>query len=399
MALGCLSVPQKPPFPGLDSFTGEWYQTGNWPHHAVDFSGKRVGVIGTGSSGIQSIPVIAGQAAHVTVFQRTPNFSVPAHSKPLDPEYEAWMKAHYAEHRQEARESHAGFTVPATKNTGTSALDATEEQREEEYAYRWAYGGFGLTSGFDDIGTNIEANRTAADFVRARIRETVRDPEVAELLSPYNHPIGTKRLCVDTNYYETYNRDNVTLVDARANPIQEITPTGLRTTAAEYELDMLVFAIGFDAMTGALLRIDIRGRGGQALREKWADGPRTYLGIAVVGFPNLFTITGPGSPSVLTNMMTAIEQHVEWVADCVEYMEEHQYAAIEATQHAEDDWVVHVAELGEETLYPLANSWYMGANIPGKPRVFLPYIGGMGRYRKECAQIAEEGYSGFALTT
>jgi cyclohexanone monooxygenase len=394
MATGCLSARQVPRFKGLESFQGTWYHTGAWPHEGVDFSGRRVGVIGTGSTGVQAIPVIAQQAAHLFVFQRTPNFSIPARNAPLHPEDERALKARYAEHRRLARMSRGGFVYPIST---TPALEATAEERQREYDARWARGGTSFSGAFADLITNKAANDTAADFVRAKIRATVRNPAVAEALCPRDHPIGTKRLCADTDYYETYNRDNVTLVDIRSSPIEEITPGGLRTRDAEYELDSLVFATGYNAMTGALLNIDIRGSDGRALREKWAAGPRTYLGIAIAGFPNLFIITGPGSPSVLSNMMVSIEQHVEWVSDCLAYLEERQIARIEATEAAEDAWVQHVNEVGDATLYPLANSWYVGANIPGKPRVFMPYVGGVGVYREKCDEVAAHGYQGFAL--
>ncbi|MHB8644885.1 MAG: flavin-containing monooxygenase [Thermomicrobiales bacterium] len=395
MALGNLSIRQMPRFPGLDTFAGRWYHTGNWPHEGVDFTGQRVGVIGTGASAIQAIPVIARQAAHLTVFQRTPNFTIPARNAPQDPERERRIKADYAEHRRKNRESRAGFVVPVGE---LPALEATPDERARAYEERWQRGGFGFNAAFADIGTNKEANETAAAFVRAKIRAIVRDPAVAETLSPTDHPIGTKRLPLDTDYYETYNRDNVTLVDIRKMPIETITPTGLRTRDAAYTLDSIVFATGFDAMTGPLLNIDVRGRCGCALREKWADGPRTYLGIAVAGFPNLFIVTGPGSPGVLSNMMVSIEQHVDWTADCLAYLRAHDLECIEATVAAEDAWVRHVNEVGDTTLYPLANSWYVGANIPGKPRVFMPYVGGVGVYRKKCDEVAAKGYEGFTLT-
>jgi cation diffusion facilitator CzcD-associated flavoprotein CzcO len=397
MATGCLSTPQRPNFAGLERFRGHWYQTGNWPHEPVDFSGQRVGVIGTGSSAIQSIPIIARQAAHLYVFQRTPNFSVPAHNGPIDPAYERWVRENYAEFRRQARESRSGFVVPLNAYSEMPALSVTEQERQEQYAARWARGGFGLTSAFADITTNQAANETAAAFVHARIREIVRDPQVAELLCPKDHPLGTKRLCVDSGYYETYNRENVTLVDVRSDPIEEIAPDGLRTHGAAYALDSIVFAIGFDAMTGTLVSIDIRGRGGVCLRDKWAAGPRTYLGIATAGFPNLFLITGPGSPSVLSNMMVSIEQHVDWTADCIAWLDERGYVTLEPQQQAEDDWVQEVNDVAETTLYPLANSWYVGANIPGKPRIFMPYIGGVGKYRALCDEVAAAGYRGFDL--
>ncbi len=395
MASGCLSTAQVPTFKGLETFAGKWYHTGNWPHEGVDLTGQRVGVIGTGASGIQAIPVIARQAAHLFVFQRTPNFTIPAWNAPLDPDAERRLKANYAEHRRKNRESRAGFVVPVND---TPALEATPDERQRAYEARWNRGGFGFTSAFADLSTNKEANETAAEFVRAKIRATVRDPAVAEALSPRDHPIGTKRLPLDTDYYATYNRDNVTLVDVRKDPIETITPDGLRTRAAAYALDSIVFATGFDAMTGTLLNIDIRGRAGYTLKQKWAEGPRTYLGIAIAGFPNLFIITGPGSPSVLSNMIVSIEQHVDWIADCVAYLRAHDRKGIEATIEAEDAWVMHVNEVGNTTLYPLANSWYVGANIPGKPRIFMPYVGGVGAYRKQCDDVAAKGYEGFTLT-
>ena len=392
MATGCLSSAQVPSYEGLETFKGTWYHTGNWPHGGVDFTGQRVGVIGTGSSAIQSIPLIAQQAAHLFVFQRTPNFSVPARNAPLDPEYERQVKKEYAEFRRQARESRVGFVV---ERSGDSALEAAPEERQREYEKRWSRGGLGFTGAYADLLVNKDANDTAAEFFRAKIRSLVRDASVAETLVPQRYPIGTKRLCVDTNYYDTYNRENVTLVDLRKSPIEAITPEGLRTREQAYTLDSIVFATGFDAMTGALLSIDIRGRGGQTLKQKWEAGPRTYLGLTIAGFPNLFTITGPGSPSVLSNMIVSIEQHVDWIADCMTYLREQDRARIEATLDAEEAWVAHVNEVGGATLYPLANSWYMGANVPGKPRVFMPYVGGVATYRQTCDDIAAKGYEGF----
>ena len=395
MATGCLSNAQVPKLPGLDSFQGRRYHTGHWPHEGVDFTGQRVGVIGTGSSAIQSIPLIAQQAAHLYVFQRTPNFSVPARNAPLDPEFERRVKADYATFRRQARESRVGFVVERSE---ASALAVPDEEREREYEKRWGRGGLGFTATYVDLLTSQEANDTAAEFCRAKIRALVRDRGVAELLVPRDYPVGTKRMCVDTDYYATFNRDNVTLVDIRTAPIEAITPRGLRTRGAEYTVDSLVFATGFDAMTGALLAVDIRGRGGRTLREAWAEGPRTYLGLAVAGFPNLFTITGPGSPSVLSNMIVSIEQHVDWIADCLVYLRAHGREVVEATADAQEAWVAHVNEVGNTTLYPRAASWYMGANVPGKPRIFMPYIGGVWTYRQKCDAIAAEGYEGFALT-
>ena len=397
MATGCLSAAQTPRIAGLDAFEGRWRHTGCWPHAGVDFTGQRVGVIGTGSSGIQSIPLIAQQAARLFVFQRTPNFSVPARNAPLTPHDMRRVKANYTEHRRAARESRSGFVVPAGANATQPALEVTAEDRQREYEARWARGGLGLTAAFADLLTNQDANETAAEFVRAQIRAIVHDEAVAEALSPRDYAIGTKRLCVDTGYYATFNRDNVTLVDIRNAPIETLTTTGLRTRDAVYDLDSIVFATGFDAMTGALFNIDIRGSAGRALKQKWAEGPRSYLGLAVAGFPNLFLITGPGSPSVLSNMLVSIEQHVEWIADCIAYLRGHELDSIEATPAAEDAWVAHVNDLADATLYPSANSWYVGSNVLGKPRVFMPYVGGVGVYRRRCDDIAAGGYTGFAL--
>ncbi len=319
MATGCLSDAQVPDIKGLESFAGKWYHTGKWPHEGVDFTGRRVGVIGTGSSAIQSIPLIAKQASHLYVFQRTPNFSMPAQNAPLDPEYERRVKEGYADFRRQARESRVGFV---TERSGDSALAVPAEEREREYEKRWRRGGLGFSAAYTDLLISKEANDTAARFFREKIRAIVRDPAVADLLCPQSYPLGTKRLCVDTGYYDTFNRDNVTLVDVRKTPIEAITPKGVRVDGVEYAVDDLVFATGFDAMTGALLNIDIRGRGGRKLGAEWAGGPRTYLGLTVEGFPNLFMITGPGSPSVLSNMIVSIEQHVDWIADCVSHLRE-----------------------------------------------------------------------------
>ena len=395
MATGCLSSAQVPRIEGLERFQGRWYHTGHWPHEGVDFTGQQVGVIGTGSSAIQSVPIIAGQAAHLFVFQRTPNFSVPAQNAPLDPEYERRIKADYADFRRRARESRVGFVVEAEDR---SALEVSPDERARKYEAHWRRGGLGFSATFADLLTSPAANDTAAEFFRGKIRAIVHDPAVAELLSPDDYPVGTKRLCVDTGYYATFNRPNVTLVDIRRAPIEAILPDGLRTRAASYRLDSLVFATGFDAMTGALLAVDIRGRAGQSLRQTWAAGPRTYLGLAVAGFPNLFAITGPGSPSVLSNMIVSIEQHVDWIVACVAYLRAHGHGCIEATAEAQEAWVAHVNEVGHATLYPRANSWYMGANVPGKPRLFMPYIGGVGAYRQICDDVAARGYRGFTLT-
>ncbi len=396
MATGCLSAARRPDFPGADIYQGATYHTGHWPHEGVDLSGLRVGVIGTGSSAIQAIPVIARQAAHVTVFQRTPNFSIPSRNRPMTAEYEQLWKSVYPARRAEARTSRNG--VLANPND-KSAIETPEAERLATYEERWASGGTTFMASFNDLIFSKASNDTAAEFVRGKIKATVKDPVKAELLAPVNHPIGTKRICVDTDYYQAYNRPNVDLVDVRNNPIQALTPRGLRAGDKDYEFDAIIFATGFDAMTGALTRMNIVGRDNKTLADEWHAGPRTYLGLMTVGFPNLFMITGPGSPSVLSNMMVSIEQHVDWIADCLAAIAASQCDCIEATQAAQDEWVDHVNQVAHTTLYPAANSWYMGANIEGKPRVFMPYIGGVGAYRAKCDEIATNGYRGFSLSS
>jgi len=397
MATGNLSTPRVPDFPGLQSFKGKWYHSGMWPAGGVDFSGQRVGVIGTGSSGIQMIPLIARQAGHLYVFQRTANFSLPAQNRPMEPEREQAYKANYPERRQEARLS--GFGVSGYPTPTQSALEASDEERRRKYQMLWERGGsIGFLSCYNDFLVDEQANETAAAFVREKIRGIVRDPAVAALLAPDDHPIGTKRLCLDTGYYETYNRDNVTLVDVRGAPIEAITARGVRTADREYELDAIAFATGFDAMTGALREIDIRADGGPTLAEAWSGGPRTYLGLAVAGFPNMFLITGPGSPGVKSQMILSIEQHVDWIASFLDHARANAVTRIEADGDAQERWVAHVNEVADGTLYPVANSWYVGANIPGKPRVFMPYVAGVGVYRRKCDEVAARGYEGFRLS-
>jgi cation diffusion facilitator CzcD-associated flavoprotein CzcO len=394
-AVGCLSTGQVPDFPGRDSFTGEAYHTGSWPHEGVDFAGKRVGVIGTGSSGVQSIPVIARQAEHLHVFQRTPQYMIPARHGTVDKTVLDGVKRDYDAIYDKARHSFGGFPYdPPTR----SALSVDDDERTATFEQVWQEGGFRFLFGsFNDLRTNLQASETAAEFIRAKIRETVHDPAVAEKLVPTDHPFGSKRTLIDTDYFETYNRDNVTLVDIRSAPIEAITPTGIRTADGDFELDVIVYATGFDAMTGSFNRIDIRGRDGVALRDVWSAGPVTYLGLATHGFPNLFMITGPGSPSVLCNMPVAIEQHVEWITGAIRHLDAEGIAEIEADADAEQAWVAHVNELAAPTMYLQADSWYLGANIPGKPRVFMPYPGGLGPYRKRCDEIAAGGYDGFTL--
>jgi len=394
MATGCLSSANVPEIKGRATFAGESYHTGQWPHEKVDFGGKRVGVIGTGSSAVQSIPVIAQEASELYVFQRTPTYSAPAHNGPLDPEYEARIKGDYAGFRARNRRMQTAFGSSFPRNEG-SALALGAEERARAYEARWRRGGLGFLGAFGDLIFDQQANQTAAEFVRGKIRDAVRDPEAAQQLMP-RQTIGCKRMCVDCGYYEAFNRANVHLVDISRSGIEEINPRGLKAAGREYELDRIVYATGFDAMTGSLLRMDIRGRGGLALRSKWHAGPRSYLGLGVAGFPNLFIITGPGSPSVLTNMMVSIEQQVDWIAGCIAYLRAHARSLIEASSAAEDDWVAHVNAVAERTVYPTCNSWYLGANVPGKTRVFMPLVG-FPPYAEKCDEVAARGYEGFVL--
>jgi len=394
MATGCLSAANVPDLVGAAAFHGPTFHTGRWPHEGVDFTGMRVGVIGTGSSAVQSIPVIAQQARELVVFQRTATYSVPAHNGPLDPSEQIEVKAHYAEFR--AANSQVLTAIGERRaRTGLSALAVTAEQRQAEYESRWRDGGLPFLGAFADLLIDPQANDTAAEFVRQQIRVIVHDPSTAERLSP-DQVIGCKRMCVDTNYYATFNLPHVHLVDLRESPIEAITTDGVRTEGGHYELDAIVYATGFDAMTGALMRIDIRGRDGVALRDAWEAGPRTYLGLGVAGFPNFFTITGPGSPSVLTNMIVSIEHHVEWIAGCMAYLRDHQYAHIEPTGDAQAAWVEFVNQIADFTLFPTCNSWYLGANVPGKARVFMPYVG-FPSYAEKCGEVAARDYEGFVL--
>ncbi|MEA3019015.1 MAG: hypothetical protein QOI47_539 [Actinomycetota bacterium] len=394
MATGCLSSANVPEIKGIDSFGGPTYHTGRWPHEGVDFSGTRVGVIGTGSSAVQSIPIIAREAEQLVVFQRTATYSVPARNAPIDPAEVAEVKADYPGLRRRNRRTMGGFgsrSVPPE----LSALEVDDVTRQTAFEQRWERGGLGFLGAFTDVIIAQQANETAAEFVRDKIVEIVEDPAVAAKLLP-RQVIGCKRLCIDSGYYETFNRPNVRLVDLGESPIEEITPTGVRISDEDVPLDCIVFATGFDAMTGALLNIDIRGRGDVPLRDAWSAGPRTYLGLGVPGFPNLFTITGPGSPSVLTNMVTSIEQHVEWIAQCIADLRATGHATIEASESDADEWVAYVNSVASFTLFPNCNSWYLGANVPGKPRVFMPLLG-FAPYADRCAQVAADGYTGFVL--
>ncbi len=395
-AVGCLSAANVPAIPGLDQFAGQWFHTGRWPQEGVDFTGKRVGLIGTGSTGIQATPVIAEQAAHLTVFQRTANYSIPARNGPFTAEAQAAVKAEYPTLRDKMRSTPNGHPFEISPE---SALDVSADERLRRYEAAWDVGGLRFRAVFADLLRDKQANDTASEFLRAKIRQVVKDKATADKLVPMDHPFATKRPPIDTGYFETFNRDNVSLVDVKATPITGVTAQGIQTRDAHYDLDIIVFATGYDAMTGPLLAMEITGSGGRSLRQDWAAGPRTYLGLQTPGYPNMFTITGPGSPSVLTNMPVAIEQHTQWITACIAHVREAGKQRIEATQQAADDWVAHVNDAANATLLPLANSsWYLGANVPGKPRVFMPYAGGMATYAATCAEVAQDGYRGFALS-
>jgi cation diffusion facilitator CzcD-associated flavoprotein CzcO len=397
-AVGSLSDTNVPQFKGLEKFQGKWCHTSRFPHAGIDFTAKRVAVVGTGATAVQAIPEIAQQAKQLTVFQRTANYCVPARNGKVDPALVEARKADYDGVVRRIRQSFFGFEYNFIPK---SVLEATPEEREREFDRMWDEGGFAFwLANYQDMFFNQEANDLCADYIKRKIRNTVKDPVVAEKLIPKGYPYGTKRQPLDTNYYETFNKDNVLLVDASTDgPIEEITEKGIRAGGNEYEFDIIVFATGFDALTGPLKALNLKGRGGRKLSESWVDGPHTYLGIAIAGFPNFFTITGPQSPSVLSNMPVSIEQHVEWIADCVDSMRKTGKTTIEATQEAQERWVTHVNEVVNTTLMPRANSWYMSANIAGKPRAFLPYLDpdGVGGYRKKCNEVAANGYEGFAL--
>jgi len=396
MATGCLSSTNVPDFDGVDSFEGETYHTGQWPQEGVDFTGKRVGVIGTGSSAVQAVPIIAEQARELTVFQRTATYAVPAHNRPLDPEEQRAIKADYRGLRERNRQSMVAFGSRTPGNEAFATV-TDEDERARIFEERWNQGGLPFLGAFGDLLFDPAANELVAEFVRNKIREIVSDPAVAELLCPRT-VIGCKRLCVDSGYYETFNRPNVRLVDVSERPIDQLTAHGLVTGGTEHQLDCIVFATGFDAMTGALMAIDIKGKDGATLRDRWSAGPRTYLGLNVAGFPNLFTITGPGSPSVLTNMVASIEHHVEFIADAIAYMKAQGFNRIEAQPDAQEAWVDHVNMIANLTLYPTCNSWYLGANVPGKPRVFMPLLG-FPPYVEKCRDVVAKGYEGFALSS
>ncbi len=395
MASGGLSAANTPDLPGLADFQGPVLHTADWPHQPVDFAGQRVAVIGTGSSAVQLIPLLAQQARELSVFQRTAAYAVPAHNGPLDPAFEARVKADYPGFRARNRRMRLGFGCEQPANPG-SALAASPAEREQAFEARWQIGGFGFLGAYGDLMLDDAANALAAGFVRDKIRQTVHDPATAALLCP-SQPIGCKRLCVDSGYYASFNRPNVRLVDVGSTPIDRITATGLVHDGRPYEVDALVLATGFDAMTGALLRLDLRGRGGLNLRQKWRAGPLNYLGLMVAGFPNLFNIAGVGSPAAFTSVIASIEHHVEWIADCLAFMDRAGHATLDASLAAEAAWVAHVDAMARPTVFMRCNSWYLGANIPGKPRQFMPLLGGFPAYTDHCAEVAERGYQGFEL--
>ena len=391
MATGTLSSIKQPNFDGLENFKGDWYVTGEWPHEKLDFTSKKVAIIGTGSSAVQSIPVIAEEAKNLTVFQRSPNYTIPANNRPLTEKELSNAKSSYDQIREKAKYTRAG--IGYNQFDERKLLDLSSEEIKKELNNRWKMGGQEIfTAGFTDVGVNVEANKIVADFVKSKIKEIVKDPNVAELLSPED-AIGCKRLCADTNYFETYNRENVELIDLNSNPINSITENGILTKNKEFKFDTIIFATGFDAMTGALQAIDITGKNGKKLKQVWKDGPKSFLGLLINGFPNLFTVTGPGSPSVLTNMMVAIEQHVEWISDCINFLSKSNLNEVEADELFQIEWMDHIEEVAKNTLRYTCNSWYVGANVPGKKRVFMPYAGGFGKYREKCDEIAENNYS------
>jgi cation diffusion facilitator CzcD-associated flavoprotein CzcO len=399
LASGPLSSPNTPKFDGLESFRGEVYHTGKWPQSEVDLSGKRVAVIGTGSSGVQVIPALAKVARQLTVFQRTASYTVPAHNAPLDAAFEARIKADYAGFRARNKLTRNGFGSEYPFNN-VSVLDATPQEREAGFEARWVYGGVAFMGAFNDILLNAESNAITAEFVRGKIRTIVHDPATAQLLCP-QHTIGCKRLCVDTGYYDTYNRANVRLVDISKNRgqsgLEAITANGIRANGEDFEVDVIVLATGFDALTGTLMRLDLKGRNALPIQQKWAAGPLNYLGLMTSSFPNLFNVAGPGSTAVFTNVIVAIEHHIEWIADCIEWLDAQGHQTIEPTAKAEADWVAHVNEVAQGTLFLSCSSWYLGANIPGKPRLFMPLLG-FPPYVQKCAEVAQSGYPGFEFT-
>ena len=408
MATGCLSVPNKPDIIGAESFQGETYHTGLWPEEPVDLSGKRVGIIGTGSSGVQAIPELAGQSQHLTVFQRTPVYTVPANRKRMRKAVQDEFKENYRQIRAMQQNNRGGVSTFRPIKSVKPDLNRTSQPRQtidikslmpEQRQQQLDQQGLESILGFADIYNDFEANEIANDLFRHNIKRRIKDPQVAEKLLPKNYGLGCKRQVLDRDYYDTFNRDNVLLVDVQENPITAIDSTGVQTTIDHYELDVLVYATGFDAMTGALLNANITGRNGQTLQEKWQFGPVAYLGLQMNGFPNLFTVTGPGSPSVLCNMLVAIEQHINWISQCIVYLKENGINQIEPNASSELTWISHVNDVAKDSMFtaPTCNSWYLGANIPDKPRIFMPYVGGFPQYREHCETEQDNHYPGFTL--
>jgi cation diffusion facilitator CzcD-associated flavoprotein CzcO len=395
-AVGCLSSANVPDIMGRDDFAGQWFHTGSWPQEGVDFKGKRVGVVGTGSTGIQVIPVIAQQAAHLTVFQRTANYSLPANNAPLTEEFKQYAKVHAHDIYEIMTTNHNGHPFHIESRT---AVETPEQERQQIYEAAWNKGGLRFRATFEDLLTDQRANETAAQFIRQKILQIVKDPEKAEILADIDHPFAAKRPPIDSGYFETYNRDNVSIVNLRRTPIEEIVPEGIRTSNRTYDLDVIVFATGFDAMTGSLLKLNIEGVNGRKLTDDWRAGPQTYLGLQIPGYPNLFTITGPGSPSVLCNLPPAIEQHVQWITNCIKHMKEHQLVKVQTSDAVSQQWQAEVDRAANATLLPqVKHSWYLGANVPGKPRVFMPYAGGLAHYRSICDAVAADNYRGFQFS-
>jgi len=394
MATGCLSVPLEPKFKGLEQFKGERYFTSRWPHEKVNFTGKRVGVIGTGSSSIQASPLIAKEAEQMVVFQRTPQFAIPAWNRVMSDEEMRSAQENYEEIRRLVRQSEVGI---AYEGPTIGAKQADAEELEKQLDFAWKRGGYLMLAAYPDLVTDLESNEIVSKWVKNKIRERIKDPKTADKLMP-QYPMGAKRLCVDTNYFETFNRDNVSLVDLRESGIESFTDKGIRMeNGTEYQLDAVVFATGFDAMTGALLAFDIRGRQGQSLRDKWKEGTKNYLGVTVSGFPNMFMITGPGSPSVLYNMVSSIEQNVDFVFDTIDHLRKNGYASIEAKEREENAWTKYVVWISTQTIYTKVKSWYTGGNVAGKPVGFMPYAGGGTTYFEYVRQVIDDGYRGFSL--
>lgn len=394
MATGPLSIPKGIDIPGRETFGGEIYLSGRWPQHKVNFAGKRVGIIGTGSTGIQAVPVVAEEAAHLTVFQRTPSFTIPMRNRALTPDYMAQVKAHYPRLRTIARSTHTGGVRPVSTRP---MFSVTREEAHKLLEDGWNEGGQAIFGLFSDLLYDQQTNDVVAEFVRAKIKAVVNDPHTAAVLTPHGYPIFSRRPCLDTNYYETFNRDNVALVDCINEPIEAIIPTGIRTSDREIPLDIIIGATGYDGLTGAMMAVDIKGRGGRSLREKWAGGAQSYLGLMMAGFPNLFIIAGANGPSALANFVILNEENATWIMRCITYLRDHGHSAIEPTEEAEDAYMTLLTEIAGRSLIPKAKSWYVGANIPGKANFFPIFAGGFSRYIEMCTKAADNNYAEFVI--